>query len=221
MTTLIAEDLLLLLLDDEKGSMTAWDPTPALGGAVLIELALLGAVEVTTKPTRVAAVAGVRVDDPVLRDALDTVSERRRSPQDLVQRLGKGVMAVLAERLAERGMLERREDKILGLFPRTRWPAADPSHEEAVRADLTRVLVRGEEPDERTAALIALLAAIDRVHKVVADPAVSGREVRKRAKAIAEGAWAATAVRQAIQASMAAIMTATMAATAASSASNS
>lgn len=49
MTTLIAEDLLLLVLDDVKGTLTTAYPRTALGGAVLIELALAEAVAVEEK----------------------------------------------------------------------------------------------------------------------------------------------------------------------------
>ncbi len=41
METLVAEDLLLLLLDDEKGSVTSSAPVQTvLGGALLVELAM-------------------------------------------------------------------------------------------------------------------------------------------------------------------------------------
>ena len=44
---LIAEDLLLLLLDEESGKVAGSDTAEvALGGAVLAELAILGAVTV-------------------------------------------------------------------------------------------------------------------------------------------------------------------------------
>ncbi|NKY08650.1 GPP34 family phosphoprotein, partial [Cellulomonas hominis] len=43
---LLAEDLLLLLLDDVRGSTPAVPVDEALGGAVLAELALAGAVVV-------------------------------------------------------------------------------------------------------------------------------------------------------------------------------
>ena len=100
-------------------------------------------------------------------------------------------------------MLERRDDKVLGLFPRTRWPAADTAHEDAVRLRLRAALVEGADPDERTGALAALLHAVDRAHKTVDRGPVSAREVRKRAKALAEGQWAAEAVRDAIMAATA------------------
>jgi len=214
--TLIAEDLLLLVLDDEKGTMQTAYARPVLGGAVLVELALTGAVEVEEK-TSVWRSAKVRVtgqvpDDEVLRDACAVVAEKERSAQDLVERIGRKLDDRLAERLAEKGILERRKDKMLGLIPVTRWPAVDSGHEQEVRRQLTAALVQGVTPDERTGALVALLHAISRAHKVVDRDGLPASQVRKRAKELSEGAWAAKAVRDAINASTAAIAAASTAA---------
>uniref|UniRef100_UPI001878ABF9 GOLPH3/VPS74 family protein n=1 Tax=Nocardioides lijunqiniae TaxID=2760832 RepID=UPI001878ABF9 len=208
MDTLIAEDLLLLLLDDEKGAVRAGTSLPtALGGAVLIELALAGAVAVEDRgrwrTAQVRVEDGAAPRDPVLVDALATVAEKERSAQDLATRLGKGLQDTLGDRLVSRGVLERREDKVLGVFPRTRWPAADSTHEDGVRRQVAAVLVEGADPDPRTGALVALLHALDQAHTVVDRRGMSAREVRERAQQVSEGAWAATAVRDAIRAAAA------------------
>lgn len=215
--TLIAEDLLLLLLDDDSGRLSGTSyPATVLGGALLVELALTGAVDVGAKQgfwrTAKVEARGTLPADPLLRSSYDVVAEKPRSAQDLVNRLGKGARDTLADRLVERGMLERVDGKVLGLFPTTRWPAADSAHEEEVRRALAIVLVKGEQPDDRTGALVALLHAIDKAHKMVDGPR---GEVRKRAKTIAQGDWAAQAVRDAIQASTAAVTAGVAASTAA------
>lgn len=212
--TLIAEDLLLLLLDDDSGRLTGTSyPQTVLGGALLVELALTGAVDVGEKQgfwrTAKVEARGTLPVDPLLRSSYDVVAEKPRSAQDLVNRLGKGARDALADRLVERGMLERVEGRVLGLFPTTRWPAADSAHEEEVRRALATVLVEGEQPDDRTGALVALLSAIDKAHRVVDGPR---GPVRRRAKEIATGDWAAKAVRDAIQASTAAVTAAATAA---------
>jgi len=219
--TLLAEDLLLLLLDDETGALAASTYVPtALGGALLAELALEGRAEVGEKTSiwsqaKVRALAGPP-DDPVLARAHEQVAEKERAAWDLVNRLGKGVKEVLLDRLAERGVLERAEDKVLGLFPRTRWPATDSAHEDDVRRELTAVLVAGETPEPRTATLVSLLSAIDHAHEVV-DPGEAGaRAVRRRAKEIAEGEWAAAGVADAVAATNAAVTAAITSATVAS-----
>ena len=218
--TLIAEDLLLLLLDDGSGKPQTQQLEVALGGAVLVELALEGMVEVTEatamwRSAKVRPVAGAAPDDPVLASALRTAGEKDRSAQSLVEKLGKGLSDTLCRRLAERGVLERRDEKVLGLFPRTRWPARDSSHEDAVRRALTTVLVYGNEPDPRTGALVGLLHAVDRAHKSVPHAGVSDREVKKRAKQLSDGQWAAAAVKDAVAATTAATVAAMTAATAA------
>ena len=222
-TTLIAEDLLLLLLHDEKGTVSSAHADVALGGALLIELALAEAVVVRERTSiwssaKVAAVPGTGVEDPVLAEALRRVAERERAASDLVNRLGKGTRAALTDRLVQRGILRREDDKVLGLFPRTRWPEADGQHEDAVRGLLTAVLVQGLDPDPRTAALVALLHALSIAPAAVDRGPVPARDVRRRAQEVAEGAWAAKAVQDAITATTAAAVAAITASTAATTA---
>ena len=226
-TTLIAEDVLLLMLDDASGAFVAADKLrPALAGALLAELALAGAVEVETgkglwKRAHVVVDDGTAVTDPLWIGALNDIGERRRSPQDLVNRLGKALPDQLCTRLADRGILRRQESKVFGLFPKTRWPAADSEHEAGLRITLQRVLVEGEDPDERIATVIAVLAAAGVLHKVVARGALSKRDLNERAEQIADGGWATEAVRKAIQAAQTAVAAAVTASTAVAASSGS
>ena len=219
---LIAEDLLLLLLDDETGALAASSQIQvALGGAVLAELAIDELVTVAEKQNwwrtaKVTARAGAPTD-PVLAAAHAVVAEKERSASDLVSRLGKGLKDELVSRLVAHGMVHEEHDKALGLFARTRWPAASTAHEADVRRAVEDTLVRGLDPDPRTGALVALLSALDQAHRVVEHPAMSNGEVRKRAKVVAEGEWAAEGVRDAIVAANAAVVAAITAAAAASS----
>lgn len=225
--TLVAEDLLLLLLDDEKGTMAASTHEQALfGGAVLVELALAGLVEVEEKrgiwhtPKVTVAGSASTPTDPLLAEALATVAERPRSATGLVPRLGKGVRDELARRLESRGILEREERKVLGLFPSTRWPAADLAHERQVRERLHGVLVHGLTPDPRSGALVALLHAVDQAHKVIDSDSVSSRDIKRRAKEVSEGEWAAKAVKDAVTAAQAATFAAITAASSGAAASS-
>lgn len=223
-TPLLAEDLLLLLLDDERGSAPSGVAMQTLlGGAVLADLTLDELVEVEEKKGfwRSAKVqpTGGRADDPVLAAALALVAEKPRTAQDLVDKIGKGLQETLGQRLADRGILRRESSKVLGLFPRTRWPAADTARETELLRALSATLLADQEPDEHTRALVALLLAVDRAHKVVDRGGVPARTIKKRAKTLAEGNWASKAVKDAIEASMAASAAAVAATTAATSAS--
>jgi anti-sigma factor RsiW len=112
------------------------------------------------------------------------------------------------------------EDLLLLLLDDESGAPQSSYHEEQVRRSLAAALVDGQDPDPRSAALIALLSALDRAHKTVDRGELSAREVRRRAKEIADGNWAAQGVRDAIQAATAA-MTAAAAGGAAAAASGS
>jgi hypothetical protein len=223
MSLLIAEDLLLLLLDDAKGTTPASTAIgTVLGGAVLLELALAGAVEIDEprgrwKPRKVRVATTSRATDPVLINALQSIAQKERSAQNLVDRLGKGLKTTLGDRMAKRGLLERHDTAALGLVTHKRWTVLDSSHKQDLRHGITTVLVQQQTPDERTGALIALLSSVDRAHRLVGDTGIPNRELKKRAKQIAEGAWAAEAVRDAVAATTTAVTAATIAAVAASS----
>ncbi|GAB3659016.1 hypothetical protein GCM10027596_16030 [Nocardioides korecus] len=220
METLIAEDLLLVLLEDESGKLRhATFLDAGIGGALLVELALAGQVEVRersgfwSRATVVPVPGAPAATDPVLADALAVIGERPRPAQDLVTRLGRRRREPLLERLAGRGILRRKDDTVMGLFTRTRWPMVDRHHEDEVRRALADALVRGVDPDPRTSALVSLLSALDLAAKVVDHEGLPSGQVRKRARAIGEGDWAARGVRDAVAAAQAAVAAAVVGST--------
>ena len=220
---MIAEDLLLLLYDDETGKPVAGSPglDYALAGAVLIELTLNRKLDITIdgKTGRLQVLDGAPTGDPILDERLAyVVNKPGKKPKDQIGALSKRLRNQLLTRLAERGVLEQDEGRVLGLFPVTRWPAKDARHEQDVRARLESVLKVGTAPDERTAALIALLSALNVVPKVVTD-AVDKKALKRRAKEIAESDWAADAVKKAVAEMQAAVTTAVVVSAAATSSS--
>ncbi|MBK1789455.1 GOLPH3/VPS74 family protein [Prauserella cavernicola] len=215
---LLVEDLTMLLLDDETGTPSAAGTLPyTLGGAVLVELALLGRVTSDGK----AALNGPKVftdgdgplPDPVLQDAYDKVAERTRRVQPLLLDIGAGLLNTMVDRLVERGQIRREKKKVLGLFPATRLPAVDTGHEAELRRKIRAVLEEGAEPDSaRTAALIALLSASGALPSLRPPINWSGT-VYKRAKALEEGNWGAEAVSTVVARTAAGIAASTAAVT--------
>jgi hypothetical protein len=216
---LLAEDLLLLLTDDNTGKLAAsgTEVDVALGGALLVELALTDRVDVAGADERVregrlmvrnASPTG----DGLLDEALTLVVQLEgKKPQSVVARLGKRARVRLYERLVESGVLRAEAGRVLGIFPTHRWPSNDAAHESSIRTALLTALREGATEEARTAALISLLLALNAVHKTV-DPdslGLSKTELKQNAKRIAEGDWAAKAVRQAIDSINAAVIAAT------------
>jgi Golgi phosphoprotein 3 (GPP34) len=219
---LLAEDLLLLLTDDDTGRLvvSGSETDIALAGAQLVDLTMSGRVDIDDRK-RLVVLDASPTGDEVLDRALEVVSRREgKKPSSVMGQLGKKVREELYGRLASSGMLRAEEGTVLGIFPRTSWPAGSTEHESAVRRDLVAALVQGASPDLRSGALIALLHALRSTHKVV-DPKEHGlkrRELNRRAEEIAQGSWGSDAVREAVDAMTAAVMVSVMAATAATSA---
>ena len=209
---LIAEELLLLALDNKSGKpMLGSDRLePALGGALIVELALMERIGVTPhsegwrKRGRVTVINLTPTDDPELDAALQRLSEREgtKVKDFLSQSSTKKVRVThqlrerLLDRLARSGAVIRQEGTVLGFIPRTTWPAQDAAAEEDLRARLRGALVNGTTPTERTVALIALLHVSGLVTKVL--PGADKKLIKTRAKALTEGDWAAKAVKDAI-----------------------
>ncbi len=213
---LIAEDLLLLATDDAAGKTTvsSMQLDPALAGAVLMELVILGRVnlEGDGRKARVVATDPTLPGDPVLDLALQTLFDLGPTkPVHAIGKLAKGLRDRLNDALVERGILRRESGKILGLFPTTRWPAQDQGPEAGIRASVVPALVLGQEPDGRTAAIISVLTAADMLRTVVDRP--DHKVAKARGKEIGAGNWATDSVRKVIQEAQAAITTAVMVST--------
>ena len=102
---------------------------------------------------------------------------------------------------------------MLGIVTMTRWPAVDAVHKSEIRAGVRSVLTTGRDATDREAALVSLLSAVDKVPLVVGPTEVPRRELRRRAKSIAQGEVAGEAVRRAIAEMNAAVAGALTAAT--------
>jgi hypothetical protein len=222
---LLAEDLLLLLTDDETGKLvvSGSEADIALGGAQLVELSMSGHVDLDDRK-RLVVRDSTPTGDDLLDRALATITDREgKKPSSVIGPLGKKLRDALYERLTSAGVLRAEEGRVLGVFPAKRWPAASAEHEAAVRRGMTSALVQGTTPEPRDAALISLLHALRSTHKVV-DPKqhdLKRKELDRRAKDIAEGDWASKAVRQAVDEMMAAVTVAVSAATVATTAGSS
>lgn len=215
---LLAEDLLLLMLDEEKGRPTVTTGfTPALAGALLVELSAMGLVESDADAERLATgkgkirAVGAPPADPVLALAWDAFDDRPRAATTVLQTLSSKVKAPLLERLVAKGRLREERSKVLGLFPVTRFPEADPRHEQQLRSGITAVLqgpAPGPQVDPRSAMLVSLLSAADALRPLFPD--ADRKQLAARAAEVSEGEWAGAAVRRAVESINAAVMTATI-----------
>jgi len=224
------EEVLLLALEDEKGTPHAAQYSFALGGAMLAELLLDERLILEEKPRKKPLKQGkkpsylVAIDnskplsDPILDECLHRVStsKKQRSPQDWVTRFAqlKDVKRRIAVSLCRKGILREREDRILVLFRRTAYPTLDGAPERRI-VDRLQDAVAGDsmDLDARTAVLVALADGTGLLKPVLGKDVVKRR--KDRLKEIGEGDIVGEATKAAVQAAQAAAVAATTAATSA------
>jgi golgi phosphoprotein 3 len=200
---ILAEQTLLIALDDEKGrDKTQWGSDPGLAAALLLDLARLELVTVDADG-KITAVDGALPGHELLRDAYATIrqSSKPRNAKRWVRRLPRQLKPLrrrLSRGLVQRGILAEQRTKLLGLVPMTRFPAVDPAPERELRERLRDVLLAGREASEEEALLFGLLEPLGLTDSLVARG--QRRAARKRAKAVAEQGVAGNAVRDAIHA---------------------
>jgi Golgi phosphoprotein 3 len=208
----LAEELLLLALNDEKGTvlMTGSIGLPyGLAGALLVELIDAGLLRIDGKAL-VAAPAGSARDE-VLDGVLAQVrsAKRNRNLTSWVGRIGRSgrkIKAKIADRLVAKGILQKEEHRLLLIFSTTRFPQVNPLPEYGVRERIRTALRGMTPPDGRTAALISLVHACDLVGMLFDKG--ERREAKKKAKEISASQPVGSAVARTVQAVRAAVIAA-------------
>ncbi|SDO91247.1 Golgi phosphoprotein 3 (GPP34) [Pedococcus dokdonensis] len=225
---LTAEFLLLAHSDEDgKALIDSTKLKAAVAGAAIVDLTLDGALRLTEpgdpefKPGRLVRTTR-HVSDPLLAQVVEMSHDRK--PKDAVGRIGGASAwrnrageikdAVMGDLVAQ-GVVVRQEGKVLGLFPTTSWPLADPAVRQEVLERVRATVVDGADPDERTGALVALVYSVDLLPKLF--PEQRKRDIQARGKAVAHGDWGSEAVRRAIQDVQTAITAAIVATTVAAS----
>ncbi|MFE7138137.1 GPP34 family phosphoprotein [Streptomyces sp. NPDC057644] len=205
----LSEEVLLVALDHVSGSgKTRLGLDWAVAGAGIVELVL--ARKITVREKGVIAVldpapTGIGHLDAVLAETADGVRVSK-----VLRRTRGGAPGRALTALVERGVLHRKRAWALGILPVHRYPTRDPSAEAAVRARLDATVLGGQEPSERTAALIGVLHAAKLWRRAV--PSGGRRHVRRRMSDIAAGQSISPAVRKAITRTKGAITAMTAAA---------
>lgn len=219
----LAEELLLLALEDERGVVHASASESldfGLAGAILLSLAVRGKVDL--RDDRMVVSDSSPTGDEVLDDALEKIRDSRpRKPNQWVWRLGRsGLKDQLLGRLVEAGVLRREEHKVLWFIPADRYPSGNTGTEREIRRRVRAAALGDETPGARVAALLSLIKACSLVDEIFS-PENSARAYQ-RLEEISEGELigrvVSDTVAQVQAATQAAVMSAVIAATTSSAA---
>ena len=171
----LAEELMLIALDDERGTMMHLPPFTlelAIAASLIMELTLIGRVD--TDAERLTLLSGAPTGNAILDEALamiaaDTVPHptsdwlnRLSAPDtDWRDRLILG--------LVERGVLKSVEKKLLWVFKTRVYPPTSGIEESEVNSRIMTLLNNDDIPDAKDALLIGLLRATNIMAQLLSD----------------------------------------------------
>ncbi len=161
----LAEELLLIALDDESGRPIDLPPfwlDTALAGAILMELCLVGRLD--TDPGRLVVISGEPTGSPILDEVLaQIVADPAPHPSGVwIRRVGtRGheLREQVANGLVARGVLKSVEKRLLWVFKTRAYPPTSGLEEQEVRSRIMTLLNNTDIPDARDALLVGLLSA--------------------------------------------------------------
>lgn len=198
------EQLLLLALNDETGTMQGQSFELGAAGAVLAELVLAGRIglDQATKKHVVKVADPASLADPILDEALARIRTGKR-PAPLatwVQRIAgtRRLRHRIADRLRYRGVLGKREGRVLLLFSRQLYPTIDPAPERELVARLRRTVLGEDAVEPRTAIIIALARQLELLRYVLSKAELKSR--KSRLQQLGELTMADPAAREAVAA---------------------
>ena len=160
-----AEEVMLLLLDDENGTFAhvpSWSLNYALGGGVLMDLALENRID--TDLEQLFLVDATPLDDNLLDPMLAEIAgagETHDARYWVEHAAGRAaeIRETALERLVSKGILSRQEERFLWVFRSRRYPVVDGKAEREVKLRIMEVLFSDIIPDPRDIVIIALADA--------------------------------------------------------------
>jgi hypothetical protein len=112
----------------------------------------------------------------------------------------------LLDRLVNAGLLQRREHRILGMFPVRAYPEVDPAQERALVDHLRDVVTGDAAPDRLSLGLLALAHGCGLDKHLF--PKLDATMVRHRLNELTQGEWCGQAVRKVVEAENVAMLAA-------------
>lgn len=210
------EEITLLALRDEKGTLATGYACHAMAGAILAELLLEERISIAPGRKKLINIIDAEpCDDPVINECLSKMrgAKRRASLAAWVSRLAgiKRLHHKAARNLCRRQILKSAEGTVLLIFSRQVYPTVDPGPEKEILERLKSALLSDRaDVDPRTVVLIALANSTGLLRVNLGKEIV--RKRRARIKSITEGNAVGAATANVIAACQAATIAAISAA---------
>ena len=213
----ISEQLLLLALNDEKGSvvMSASTALPyGLAGAILLELALDEKIQFRDNKIKLINKSKTSID--LHNEAINLLKSetKPKSIKHWVQVFARKLVKLqerLASQLVDKKILSKQEKSFLWVINYNHYPTRNDQPEKSIRDHIKQIVLHRRKPSDEDIALICLVKACDLISEVF------DKEDRKKAKQrideIANKHQVGTAITKTMEEITAAIMTVIIAST--------
>lgn len=214
MNLYLYEEIMLLALRDEKGTLLTSYVEQAVAGAVFAELLLAGKISVREGKKKLIELKDPSpIGDPIIDECLALISSRKKplSSQDLITKLGeiKELRHKVARQLCSRDILRAEQDKIMFIFTRRIYPEVNPVPEQQIIKRLHSAIFESQDDiDPRTIVLISLAKSAELLVQNFDGKAL--REKKERIEQIISGELAGESTREVISAYETAVLVATI-----------
>ncbi|MER7487786.1 GPP34 family phosphoprotein [Streptomyces sp. NPDC126497] len=200
----MGEQIVLLALDEETGTLreAPLRVSLAVSAAALLELGFSGFL--TERDGALVPTGAPTPVDPAAAAMAEHLRSRPgETPREWLLAVREQTLGAAYRGLSEKGLVREQGRRVLGAFGSVKYPVTGLSERAALCGRLTAVLTRGQEPDERAAALITVLHHAGLRAVLPRDP---GEEVpEERLTAIAGGQGSAAALGDTIRTTVAAL----------------
>lgn len=204
------EEIMLLALRDQEGTISTNFPEHVIAGAILAELLLDGHISVENSRKQFVELRNTEpTEDPIIDECLERIasSKRRGSLQTWVSRLAsiKNLRHKAAHQLCDRGILRAEQDKILFIFKRRIYPEINPIPEKEIINRLkAAIFTDHDQVDPRTVVLVSLADGSGLLSQTFGYKEIEDR--KKRIEKIATGELSGKATKEVIIACQTAIL---------------
>ncbi len=167
MNLTLVEEILLLLLDDEKGTLP---PVPqltlhfVLAGGVLMELAINNRIDCHIDTLEI--IDSKPLNNPILDPYLQRICNEPEHKDvkfwiNAIADDGAAIVDLGFQRLVERGVLGESEKRFLWVMKTRSYPMIDGTVEREVKLRIMNILYSEEIPDQRDVVIFCLMDACD------------------------------------------------------------
>ena len=205
----LLEKYLLIALDDEKGKFVNDSIHLHYGfaGAILLELAVRNKIEVHGEKILLKD-KSTEKEIALNKAILYLTEEGQMKTRDLVNKLSKKASEFkndTLQKLINKGVLEKREDKFLWIFSNDKYPTSNQFPENKVRQRLNDVVFNNKKPEPDDVMLLCLINVAGLTKEAFRDHK-NYKEIKKKIESLTSEMKISQVINSSIREIQAAIM---------------